>query len=199
MAEFCRQGQQDRRSDREEDPRRRRERPVAALEGGGDPRLVRGDPDLHRLLRQGQRRRTQRLPVELPRKAGRLAARHGIRRRQSLARGLFRNRQGAGGDAAAVDGCRRWSVGVPACAGLRRRSHRAKAVAHLDPRGLETAVRRAGLRRVPEVARQARLCLGVPDVCRQRGAAPAAARHDHAARRVQPGDPRDRHQHPARR
>ena len=39
---------------------------------------------------------------------------------------------------------------------LRRRAHRAEAVAHLDPRGLEAAVRRAGLRRVPEVARQAR-------------------------------------------
>ena len=47
-----------------------------------------------------------------------------------------------------------------------------------------------------EIARQARLRLGVPDVCRQRGAAPAAARHDHPARRLRPGDPRDRHQHP---
>ena len=52
---------------------------------------------------------------------------------------------------------RRRRVGVPEPAAVRRRAHPPAGVAHLDLEGLEAAVRRAGLRRVPEVARQARL------------------------------------------
>ena len=172
-------------ADREEDPRHGREGQAARLARSADPRLLRRHPGLHRVLRQRQGQRARQLPVDLPGTAGSLAARDGQRRARSSTASssmeigkalgsLLMLLMVAGVGASVVQN-------LPQFVGERIRP---QALAHLARRGLEAAVRRAGLRRVRQVAwpswSSSRSCCA--DL-HAREPSPAACRHADASRR----------------
>ena len=164
-----------------------------------DPRLLRGDPDLHRLLRQGQRDRTQRRSCR-PSSRSRTPGRSTPESTSSTCSRdrLLASRQGAS-PAMLI-------LLMVAGIGASVLQHAPSVVVDRIAPKLSRISIREGWKRLFGAQGFAEFlkslgklvfALGVPDVRRQRGAAPAAARHDHPARRLRPGDPRDRHRHPA--
>ena len=194
----ARQGKQNRGSDREEGPRHHREGQGAVLQGNAGLCLLHCNHALYPVLRQAERGRTRLLPVDLPRTPGGMAARDRTRRHPALPGRVLRDRQGAGDSHVPAGVGRHRRIGPSEHAALRARAHQAAAFQDFHNFRVEEDLRRPGLSRVSEVARQAGRCRPGPVLGpAQRSGRPPVG-HDHQPGRLRRRHPRHRTRDPVR-